>query len=589
MAFMKRASLLTLFACALIGPLPPQRVVARGISRSAVIKLDQTTRDKLAAVGLMLQQNNIRPPQKFAALLNLITNFPHASVPLALFNSGLAEAHQILAAANDRQKVNYDYWLKTLAKSRPLKPHATRTQSKQVLGRSVVHSINIAAGAVTASKIATGAVRTGKLAAGAVTAGKLATGAVTADKIADGAITASTLGSDATDASVANTLIKRDSSKNFAANIIVANTFTGTAGAAIYAHRLTGGGGGTDYTSTAGAAIMIGNLNRSQFTSPDSTSLGIGTDALKTITSGVANNTFGQAALINLTTGSSNNAFGYDTLVSTTSGSYNNAMGNGALTYNIYGNRNVAMGQNAVHYNASGASNVGIGGSALYTNLVGNYNVAVGDSSLCNILDGSRNVAVGTTAGANLQGNASYNICIGNTGSSGDNRMIRLGTAATHTGCSIAGIYGTTVNMFTATDVLIDQSGQLGTTTSSRRYKDNIKDIGSDSAAIASLRPVSFTYKADTSNTSQYGLIAEEVATVMPNLVIHNQDAQPETVRYNLLPILLLNEYQKQQLQLSNHDGRLRMVEEKATTLEDLASRLTALESAFAQFQSLIS
>jgi hypothetical protein len=162
------------------------------------------------------------------------------------------------------------------------------------------------------------------------------------------------------------------------------------------------------------------------------------------------------------------------------------------------------------------------------------------------VRSGSSNIGIGASAGNNLTLADNNNIDIGNAGTSGDVGVIRLGTLGTHTTNFQQGIYGvTTVNA--AVPVLIDSvTGQLGTVSSARKYKDNIEDMNEESAPILNLRPVIFTYKADPSRAKQFGLIADEVADVMPALVVRGADGQVETVKYHELATLLLNELIKQ-------------------------------------------
>jgi len=161
-------------------------------------------------------------------------------------------------------------------------------------------------------------------------------------------------------------------------------------------------------------------------------------------------------------------------------------------------------------------------------------------------VSGSSNIMVGNSAGNLFETNESNNIVVGNAGSTGDSGVIRIGTGGTHTATYIAGI--SSVNIGSGSAVLINGSGQLGTAQSSRRYKEDIHDMGEASDGLMCLRPVTFRYKKpydDGSKPIQYGLIAEEVAEVYPDLVAFNKDGQPETVQYYKLDAMLLNEVQK--------------------------------------------
>jgi len=242
-------------------------------------------------------------------------------------------------------------------------------------------------------------------------------------------------------------------------------------------------------------------------------------------------------------TGNSNTALGYPTLFANTTGYNNTGVGSDALYLNTTGNSNTAVGDGALLYNMTGNTNValgtGAGGSLAYNNSKG----------------GSGNIMLGYDAGANFDANESNNIDIGNLGVTGESGVIRIGDTAAQDSCTplpcqtatyIAGINGVTVSG--GSTVLINSSGQLGTVSSSRRYKEDIQDMGAASDGLLRLRPVTFRYKKpsqDGSKPIQYGLIAEEVAEVYPDLVVRGKDGQIETVQYYKLDAMLLNEIQK--------------------------------------------
>jgi hypothetical protein len=159
---------------------------------------------------------------------------------------------------------------------------------------------------------------------------------------------------------------------------------------------------------------------------------------------------------------------------------------------------------------------------------------------------GGGNIAVGSGAGQNVAGSGSYTIEIGNSGTVTDSNVIRIGTPGLQMSTFIAGINTATI---TGSAVLVNSSGQLGVLLSSERYKKEIQDMGNASDALMRLRPVTFRYKRaaeDGSKPLHYGLIAEEVAKVYPQLVIYDQKGEVESVQYHELPALLLNEVQKQ-------------------------------------------
>jgi Chaperone of endosialidase len=170
---------------------------------------------------------------------------------------------------------------------------------------------------------------------------------------------------------------------------------------------------------------------------------------------------------------------------------------------------------------------------------------------------------LGSGAGANLT-TGSNNIDIGNAGSAGESRRIRIGTRGTHTATFIAGIRGATTQNADAIPVLIDSAGQLGTVSSSRRFKKEIKPMEQSSEAILGLKPVTFHYKSDSKGTSQFGLIAEEVAEVNPDLVVRDEDGEIYTVRYDAVNAMLLNEFLKEH----------RKGQEQDTTISQLRAEL---------------
>jgi hypothetical protein len=225
----------------------------------------------------------------------------------------------------------------------------------------------------------------------------------------------------------------------------------------------------------------------------------------------------------------------------------NTSVGPDALSSNENGAFNVAVGFNALGSNTGGDTNVAIGHSALSRNVATNGNIAIGYRALATLEFGNRNIAIGrgTPTGGELRiGN--NNIYIANNGSAIENNTIRIGEFGTHEFAFIAGVRGVTVN-FPAT-VVIGPGGQLGTISSTRRVKEDIADLGGKGFEIQRLRPVQFRYRqasADGSKPVQYGLIAEEVVEVLPELVAYDQQGRPETVMYHMLPALLVAEIQR--------------------------------------------
>jgi hypothetical protein len=204
------------------------------------------------------------------------------------------------------------------------------------------------------------------------------------------------------------------------------------------------------------------------------------------------------------------------------------------------GVNNSAFGGAALGSITSGIQNSSFGTFSLSFLLNGNLNCACGFSSLINLTSGSGNIALGNLAGQNYNGAESNNISIGNQGVTGESGVIRIGDAITpiQTSCFIAGIAGSTV---TGSAVLVSATGQLGDIVSSERFKHDINNI-SDTQKLLALRPVTFRYKSVAG--LHYGLIAEEVEKVIPDLVVRDKNGKPYSVAYHELPALLLAEIQ---------------------------------------------
>lgn len=272
-----------------------------------------------------------------------------------------------------------------------------------------------------------------------------------------------------------------------------------------------------------------------------------GTDAQQSLTSGGTNTAFGAYSLSGNTTGNNNTAYGYLALNYATSEG-NTAIGASAMGYSVGGDYNTTVGENSLMVLSSGDSNVAVGRTALAFTNAGNQNVAVGRASLASLLTGNGNIAIGAYSGQ-LLSSGDNNIYIGNEGVSGDNRTLRIGKQVLDpTNLSrafIGGINGATLSGGGST-VLISPSGQLGTVVSSARFKKDVADMGDESSKLMNLRPVTFHYKSDPSQTKQYGLIAEEVAKVFPDLVVRGQNGDLESVQYHELAPMLLNELKKQ-------------------------------------------
>jgi hypothetical protein len=235
---------------------------------------------------------------------------------------------------------------------------------------------------------------------------------------------------------------------------------------------------------------------------------------------------------------------------------------------------------------AAEKTGAGVGAQSLLANTIGDGNTAVGFHSLENLLRRNHNTAVGDYAGSNLNA-GSYNAYFGNLGGSGqESHTVRIGWNDQAWRTFIFGIRGVATDYADAVPVLIDSHGQLGTASSSRRFKDEITDMGDASTGLMRLRPVTFRYETDKNPVDQkrqYGLIAEEVAEVVPDLVAHSADGQIETVMYQFLAPMLLNEVQKQQRTIEALRTRLQTETERLEAESvALRGRLEALEARLA-------
>jgi hypothetical protein len=270
------------------------------------------------------------------------------------------------------------------------------------------------------------------------------------------------------------------------------------------------------------------------------------------------------------TTGVGNVALGINTLWTNQVGNNNTAVGDSALDRNT-ANNNSAFGWASLYSNTTGFANVGLGVNALWANTEGSGNIAVGDAALFHNTTGSGNIGLGSNAGVALA-TGSDNVFIGSdAGGADESGTIRIGTKTRHTRALMQGISG--VAVAGADPVYVQADGQLGTVVpSSRRFKEAIQAIGDSGTFLQNLRPVSFRYRRelDPSGATQYGLIAEEVAEVAPELVVFSPSGEPEGVRYHLLEVLLVNELQRQ----------YRVNDEQAAAIDELLRRVAALAAA---------
>jgi uncharacterized coiled-coil protein SlyX len=296
----------------------------------------------------------------------------------------------------------------------------------------------------------------------------------------------------------------------------------------------------------------------------------------------------GDNALFSQISGLYNTAVGLNALYSDTSGSRNTANGVNALRFNVMGNYNTALGVNALYrntssfntaigdsalfHNTTGGVNSAFGYQALQSNMTGSYNSAIGNGALLNNT-GDFNTAIGNTAGANLT-TGSGNVCIGAivfgvAGESNTTRIRNIGNTPQASGIfvTISGIGGI-------------GDGKLGYQSSSGRYKEEVKPMEQASESLYRLTPVTFHYKRelDPQGTRHYGLIAEEVAKVEPDLVVNDEDGKPATLRFLSIQAMMLNEFIKEH----------RRVQEQEATIAELKSNAARQQATIAQQQKQI-
>jgi hypothetical protein len=321
----------------------------------------------------------------------------------------------------------------------------------------------------------------------------------------------------------------------------------------------------------------------------------IGGAALFSDTDGSRNTAVGTVALYQNTTGERNTAIGYSALSNNTTGGFNTAIGDSAMFYNTTGSGNSAIGYQALVQNREGTANTAIGEYALWLNAIGAANTALGEGALfasggngstavgAGALahgTGDSNTALGVNAGRDISG--SNNIVIGanvfgsggsntivigaNVGMLGESNTIRIGNTDI-TDTFISGISGTTVASGAA--VLVDSSGHLGTMTSSKRYKEGIRPMNKTSEAIFSLEPVTFRYRKeiDPAGRQQFGLVAEDVENVNPDLVVRDQHGKVNSVRYEQINAMLLNEFLKEHKTVQEQGATISRLEKQIETL----------------------
>jgi Chaperone of endosialidase len=299
----------------------------------------------------------------------------------------------------------------------------------------------------------------------------------------------------------------------------------------------------------------------------------IGAAALLNNATGYFNTANGAFALFNNTTGFYNTAIGKDALINNTTGNHNGANDDNALASNTTGSFNTATGHQAMASNTTGNNNTATGIYSLFNNNAGNANTADGFFALGNST-GTFNIGFGVDAGCKLT-SGNNNIFIGSFGVDTESDTIRIGREVQDTDCGgfahpphaatfIAGINGTPV---VGDPVVVDANGQLGTATSSARFKKNIKPMDTASDAILAFNPVTFQYKNDAKDTPQFGLIAEEVAKVNPDLVVRDRNGEIYSVRYEAVNAMLLNEFLKEHEKVQAQQATIARLEKQVEAL----------------------
>ena len=319
-----------------------------------------------------------------------------------------------------------------------------------------------------------------------------------------------------------------------------------------------------NFCTAVGAGVLLGN------TAGQNTATGAG--ALLSNTTGDGNTANGTFTLFSNTIGLGNTATGFDALFSNTEGAGNTATGYQALYSNTAGVANTANGTLALHGNTIGEFNTASGDGALLNNTEGFGNTANGGSALSSNSTGNNNTALGYNAGFNITGTG--NVCIGEG---------VLGVAGEFNTTWIRNIHNT-VQPVVGTDpdnVTVNSAGRLGRgDVSSRRYKHDIKPMDNASEAILALKPVTFRYNKeyDATQTLAYGLIAEDVAQVYPDLVGRNREGQPESVRYEQINAMLLNEFLKEHRKMEDQQKQINaltvQLKEQAAQIQKVSAQV---------------
>jgi Chaperone of endosialidase len=336
--------------------------------------------------------------------------------------------------------------------------------------------------------------------------------------------------------------------------------------------------GASNFNTGLGAGALVLNTGDSN--------TAVGAAALLLNTTGFNNTAVGTDALVHNDDGFNNTAVGLNALFTNTSGNFNTAVGGGcmngnddgvgntgvgilAVSANVHGAFNTGLGFGAVQNNAN-SNNTGVGAGAISQDTIGSDNTAVGFQALHDDIIGGSNTAVGS--GALQHALTGFNTALGvgaGLGVVNAHDVISIGIvgADVSDSCFIGNIRDVTTDLNDAVAVLIDSAGQLGTINSSRRFKTDIKPMDKASESVLALKPVSFRYNVHRGGPTQFGLIAEDVAEVNRDLVIYDSDGKPQTVRYEAVNAMLLNEFLKEH----------KKVEEQQANITELKSTVGVL------------
>jgi hypothetical protein len=326
-------------------------------------------------------------------------------------------------------------------------------------------------------------------------------------------------------------------------------------------------------SNTIGAFNTASGVNALTSNTSGNHNTATGVNALRTNTTGSNNTAFGLNALF-ANTGNGNTGIGRSSLSENTSGIENTATGELALANSTTGDRNVAVGADALLSNTEGSFNVAAGFNALGDNATGRSNIGVGPQALSSNVAGSNNTAIGALAGINSTGDFNVYVGAGMTGVAGENSTTR-----------IRNIYPSVAN---GRAVYVNSDNKIGTLSSSRRYKEEIKPIGNASETLFALKPVSFRYKKelDAGRALSFGLIAEDVAQVSPDLITRDDNGNPQSVRYEAVNAMLLNEFLKEHRAFLEEQSKVQKLEKQVAALtaglEKVSAQLATSTSSLA-------